>query len=56
MLKALFIIKKFTFLYWFFGYPEKQLDKKAMVTFKVYDVTEWARNTYNTHIAQYLGN
>ena len=23
-------------------------------TFKIYDVTTWSRNNYNTHIAQYL--
>ena len=25
-----------------------------MVNFKVYDVTDWATNNHNTHIAQYL--
>ena len=27
---------------------------KAMFNFKVYDVTGWTRNNYNTHIAQYI--
>ena len=30
------------------------LDKKAMVNFKIYYVTDWTTNNYNTHIAQYL--
>ena len=34
MLKALFILKIFTFLSWHFGYVEKWLDKKAMVNIK----------------------
>ena len=38
MLKALFVIKIFTFLSWLCGYVEKQLDKKVMVNFKIYDV------------------
>ena len=25
-----------------------------MVNFKIYDVTDWAANNYNTHIAQYF--
>ena len=25
-----------------------------MVSFKIYDVTDWTTNNYNTHIAQYL--
>ena len=35
-------------------YLEKQLDKKDMVNFKIYDVTDWTTSNYNTHIAQYL--
>ena len=34
-LKALFVLGKFTFLSRLFGYVEKQLDKKAMVNFKI---------------------
>ena len=33
MLKALFFLEIFTFLFWFFGYVEKQLDKKGKVNF-----------------------
>ena len=36
------------------GYIEKRLDKKAMVNFKIHEVTDWTRNNYNTHITQYL--
>ena len=32
-------------------YETKNLCK---VNFKIYDVTAWLRNKYNTHIAQYL--
>ena len=39
--KALFIFEIFTFLSWLFGHVEKQLDKKAKVNFKIYDVTDW---------------
>ena len=55
ILKALFILEIFTFLrYLLFGYVEKRLDKKAMVNFKIYDVTDWATNNYNIHITQYV--
>ena len=27
---------------------------KAKLNFKIYDVTDWTTNNYNTHIAQYL--
>ena len=54
MLKALFVLEIFTYLSWLFGYVEKGLDKKAIVNFKIYDVTDWTTNNYNTLIAQYL--
>ena len=37
-----------------FGHVGKLLDKKAEVNFKIYDVTTWETNNYNTHIAQHL--
>ena len=55
-LKALFILDIFTFLSWRFGHVEKQLDKKAEVNFKIYDVTDWTANNYNAYIVQYLKN
>ena len=50
MLKAHFVIEIFKFLSWHFGYVEKWLDKKA----KIYDITDWTANNYNTYIVQYL--
>ena len=38
----------------FFVNVGKQLDKKAMVKFKIYDVTYWETNSYITHILQYF--
>ena len=54
MLKALFILEIFTLLSWLFGYVEKRLNKKVVINFKVYDITDWTKNNYNTYIAQYL--
>ena len=34
----------------FFGHVGKQLDKKAKVNFKKFNVLGWATNRYNTHI------
>ena len=53
-LKAFFVLQIFAFLSWLFGYVEKRLDKKAMFNFKIYDVTDWTANNFNTHITQYL--
>ena len=50
MLKALFLLDIFPFLSWRFGYVEKQLDKKAIVNFKIYDVTDWTTNNYSNKI------
>ena len=54
MLKAVFVLEIFTFLSWLFGYVEKRLDKIDQVNFKIFDVTDWTTNDYNTHITQYL--
>ena len=40
LLKTLFSFEIIIFLSWLFGYVEKRLDKRAMVIFKIYDVTE----------------
>ena len=53
LLIALFVLKVFTILSRLFGYVEKRFDKKAMVNCKIYDVTDWTTNNYNTHIIQY---
>ena len=34
----------------FFGHDRKRLDKKAKVTFKIYNVINSETNNYNTHI------
>ena len=39
-----------------FWLRKKRLDKKTTVSFKIYDVTEWTINNYNTHISKYLKN
>ena len=49
MLKVLFVLEISTFLSWIFGYVEKRLDKKVMVNFKIYDVTNWTTYNHNTH-------
>ena len=54
MSKVLFALEILTFLSGLFGYVEKWLDKKAVVNIKIYHVTDWTTNDYNTHIAQYL--
>ena len=53
MLKALFVFEMFTFFFSFFGFVEKRLDKKAVINFKTYEVTDWTANNYNIHINQY---
>ena len=40
MLKALVVLEVFSFMSWLFGYIEIQFDKKAMVTFKIDEVTD----------------
>ena len=54
MLKSLFVLKIFKIFFWLFGHVEKQLVLKYKANFKIYDVTTWLTNNYNTHIAQYL--
>ena len=49
MLKTLFVLEIFTFFPCVFDYVEKRVDDKAMVNFKLYDVTAWTTNNYNTH-------
>ena len=53
MSKALFVLKIFAFLSWLFGYVEKQLDKKAISNFKIYDATDWTSNNFKSHISYY---
>ena len=32
-------------------YVEKRLNKKVMINFKIYDITDWRINNYKIHIA-----
>ena len=41
----------FVLIFWL---CRKRLDKKAKDNFKIFDVTDWEPNKYNTHISQYL--
>ena len=50
MLKALFVFKVFDF----FDFEGKGLDKKAKNNLKIYGVSAWTRNHYNTNTVQYL--
>ena len=43
MLIALFVLEILTYLSWLSGYIEKWLDKKALVSFKIYDVADWTK-------------
>ena len=40
IIKAFFGLEIFTFLSWLFGYVEEQLDEKAKVNFKIFDVMD----------------
>ena len=42
MLKTLFVLEIFKFLS---CYVEKRLDKKAKVSSKIYDITDWRTNS-----------
>ena len=53
ILKALFVLKIFKFLFWRFGNEEKN-GRIRKTNFKIYDLTTWLTNDYNTHIVQYL--
>ena len=54
VLKTLLIFGIFTSLSWNFIYLRKWRDKKAMVKFKIYNVTDWTADSYNTQILQCL--
>ena len=54
ILKALSVFEIFKFVSRLFRYVEKQLDVKAEVNFKIYDVTERTTNNYNTCISNIL--
>ena len=51
ILETLFVLKVFKSLCWLFDHVVKTEDT---INFKIYDVTTWLTNNYNTHIVQYL--
>ena len=52
--KSFFVLKVLKFLSYFFHHVEKRLDYKDKVNSKIFDVTFWESNNFNTHIAQYI--
>ena len=52
--KVLFVLKIFKFFSRHFGHVAKKLDQKDKANFKIYDVTVWLTNNYDTQIVQYL--
>ena len=51
MLKAPFVLYIPALTLWL---RRKRPDKKGMIDFKYYDITDWTTNNCNTHNAQYL--
>ena len=51
-----FFSNVFTFLSWLFGFVEKRLDKNSKLNFKIYYVTDWTTNNFNTYISRSKGN
>ena len=51
MLKALFVFKIFVFLFRLVVYVGKRFDRKTKINLKIYNVTEWIINNYNTYIS-----
>ena len=37
-----------------FSHERTRLGRKAKVYFKIYDITNWEKDNFNTHIAQWL--
>ena len=48
------LLKWWKILSWRFGHVEETACLKDKVNFKIFDVTTWLTNNYNTHITQYL--
>ena len=49
--KAFFVLEIFTFLSGLFRYIGRRLDEKTKVDFKIYEVTAWTTNNYNTYFS-----
>ena len=52
VLKALFVLKIFKFLFWLFGHVEKTAWLKRYVNIEIHDLTAWLIKNYNTHFTQ----
>ena len=54
-LEALFVLQILTFFcHYFLVMQSKRLNKNGKVNCKIYDVTIWLTNDYNTHVAPCL--
>ena len=51
--KDIFVLEIFKFCPDLFVHAGRRLDKKGGVNFKIYDVTTWKTNIYNTQIARF---
>ena len=51
MLKALFVLKIFVFLFRLVVHVGKRFGRKAKINLKIYNVTEWITNNYNAYIS-----
>ena len=56
MKNTFYFILKALFVPLTFSSCRKLDDQKCKVTFKIYNVTNWLKNNYSTHIAQYHTN
>ena len=50
VLKLYFVLEILIFPFCLFGYVEKRLDKKAIVSFNIYGVTGWTANDCKTQL------
>ena len=49
ILKALFVLKGFKYLSWFFGHAKKEKHvERAKFNFQISDITDWITNSYIT--------
>ena len=53
ILKGLFVLEIFIFLSCLFGYVEKRFNEKVKANFKIYEVTDWTKNNYDTYASRY---
>ena len=52
ILKGLFVLEIFIFLSCLFGYVEKRFNEKVKANFKIYEVTDWTKNNYDTYASR----